>query len=384
MPELSLFTPGPTHVPLDIRIASISRLAHHRAPEFQKLFARIQDGLRGLFRTTGTILVLPASGTGAMEAVVHNTVSPGDRVLVLAAGKYGRRWAELSRARGAEVRVHEAPDGASFDPAAVERELAAHRPRHLLLTHCETSTATVHDVEVLAGLGRRYGATVVADTMTSIGVEPFHMDAWGVDFAVTASHKGLMSQPGAAFVAVGERGWEAVRTDQGYSYWSFPLLREAARDLTVPNTPPVAALFAVAAGLDRIEAEKLENVWTRHARTAEVCRAALAALGLPLFTTGRPSAALTAVSLPADGRGAGLTEELYERFGLRVAGGQGALKGRILRVGHIGAVTALDLLPVLTALELLLLERGLAAEPGRAATAAAARLWQHHELDRRG
>ncbi|MFD7003218.1 pyridoxal-phosphate-dependent aminotransferase family protein [Streptomyces mirabilis] len=366
-----MFTPGPTHVPLGIRLASIARLTHHRSADFQKLYERIHGGLQNLFRTSGQILMLPASGTGAMEAVVANIVEPGDTVLVLAAGKYGRRWGELCRTYRADVRLHEVPDGQTFDLDAVERELSLHKPRHLLLTHCETSTGTVHDVEQLAALGRRHGATVVADTMTSIGVEPFHMDDWGVDFALTASHKGLMSPPGAAFVAVGERGWEAVRPSQGYSYWNFLHLREAARESTVPNTPPNATLFAVAAGLDRIEAEGLENVWERHARTAAVCRTGLEAMGLPMLPTGKPSSSLTAALLPTDGRAAGLVEALHERFGIRVAGGQGNLKGRIIRIGHIGAISPIDILPVLTALEILLVERGIAQEPGRAPAAMA-------------
>ncbi|MFE9775782.1 pyridoxal-phosphate-dependent aminotransferase family protein [Streptomyces sp. NPDC005931] len=361
-------------------MASIAQLTHHRTAHFKKLYERIHGGLQNLFRTSGQVLMLPASGTGAMEAVVANVVEPGDTVMVLAAGKYGRRWAELSQTYRADVRLHEAPDGETFDLAAVERELAALRPRHLMLTHCETSTGVAHDVERLAALGRRYGATVVADTMTSIGVEPFHMDEWGVDFALTASHKGLMSPPGAAFVAVGESGWDVVRPSQGYSYWNFHLLREAARESTVPNTPPNATLFAVAAGLDRIEAEGLESVWQRHVHSADLCRAGLEAMGLPLLARSRPSNSLTAAVLPADGSADGLVESLHDRFGIRIAGGQGDLKKKIIRIGHIGSVSPLDLLPVLTALEILLVERGISHEPGRAPAAMAAVLCGQQEL----
>ncbi|MFG3055226.1 pyridoxal-phosphate-dependent aminotransferase family protein [Kitasatospora sp. NPDC048239] len=376
MREIDMFTPGPARIPIGVRLASVSTVLHHRSPEFRELYGRIHEGLRGLFRTSGEVLMLPSSGSGALEAVVVNTVSPGDRVLVLAAGKYGRRWAELCRTHQAEVRLHEVPDGATFDPEAVRRELAAHRPRHLFFTHCETSTGVAHDVAGLAELGRRAGATVVVDSMTTIGVEPFLQDAWGVDFAVTASHKGLMSPPGAAFVSVGKQAWHRVRPTLGYSYWNFRHLRESALDRTVPNTPPVAALLAVAAGLDLIEAEGLENVWERHARCAAVCRTGLAALGLEPFPRAPQAAALSVALLPEDRRAERLVEQLPERFGLRIAAGQGGLKGRILRVGHIGAVAPLDLLPVLTALELLMLERGLAEEPGRAAAAMAAELWQ--------
>ncbi|MEU7194893.1 alanine--glyoxylate aminotransferase family protein [Streptomyces xinghaiensis] len=375
MHDVAMFTPGPTHIPLAMRMASISRLTHHRSPEFTKLHDRIHSGLQSLFATGGRILMLPASGTGAMEAVVANVVEPDDTVLVLAAGKYGRRWAELCRTYRADVRLHEVPDGATFDAAAVERALRDARPRHLFLTHCETSTGAVHDVRTLAALGREYGATVVADTMTSIAVEPFHMDDWGVDFAVTASHKGLMSPPGAAFVAVGDQAWERVRPAQGYSYWNFHILRASALESTVPNTPPTTALFAVGAALDAIEAEGLTQVWERHARSAAVCRAGIGALGLELFPRSAPSNALTAVRLPERVRTDGLVEELHHRFGFRVAGGQGGLKGRIVRVGHIGAVTPLQLMPVLTALEMLLLERGLDRRPGTASAAMAGELW---------
>ncbi|MER7708134.1 alanine--glyoxylate aminotransferase family protein [Kitasatospora sp. NPDC097605] len=375
MREIDMFTPGPAQIPVGVRLASVSALVHHRSAEFRELYARIQGGLQRLFRTAGDVLLLPSSGSGAMEAAVLNTVAPGDDVLVLAAGKYGRRWAELCRTYGARVHLHEAPDGHTFDPGLVERDLTRYRPRHLFLTHCETSTGVGHDVERLAALGRAAGATVVADTMTTIGVQPFEQDAWGVDLAVTASHKGLMSPPGAAFVAVRPEAWSRLRTDLGYSYWNLRHLRESGLDHTVPNTPPVAALLGVAAGLDLIEAEGLERVWQRHAQASAVCRAGLVALGLPLYPRADPAAALSVARLPDDPRARGLLDELTERFRLRIAAGQGELKGRILRIGHIGAVRPLDLLPVLTALEILLLERGLVDEPGRAAQAMAQSLW---------
>lgn len=373
---VEMFTPGPTHVPLSIRIASIADLTHHRSPEFAKLYERIHSGLQGLFGTSGQILMLPASGSGAMESVVANIVVPGDDVLVLAAGKYGRRWAELCRTYDADVRLYEVADGATFDSRTVERELREGRPRHVFLTHCETSTGAVHDVRTQAELGRRFGATVVVDTMTSVGIEPFHMDEWGVDFAITASHKALMSPPGAAFVAVGEDAWQRVRASQGYSYWNFHILRASARDSTVPNTPPNATLFAVSAALDSIETEGLTKVWERHAWTAAVCRAGVNGLGLKVFPEARPANALTAVRLPTEGRTDGLVEDLHHRFGIRIAGGQGALKGDIIRIGHIGSIAPLDLLPVLTALEMLLLERGLATEPGKASAAMVGALWE--------
>jgi serine---pyruvate transaminase len=376
MLEAEMFTPGPTHVPLAVRIASMARLVHHRSAEFAELYQRIHRGLQGLFDTQGEILMIPASGSGAMESVVANIVAPDDTALVLAAGKYGRRWAELCRTYGAEVRMHEIPDGMTFDPAAVEREVARTAPRHVFLTHCETSTGVLHDVRTLASIARRHGATVVVDTMTSIAVEHFHMDQWGVDFAVTASHKGLMSPPGSAFVAVGAQAWERVRPSRGYSYWNFHVLRSSARDSTVPNTPANATLFGVSAALDAIEAEGLANVWERHARSATVCRAGVRALGLEPYARSSPSNALTAVRLPAGLRTEGLVEELHRRFGLRIAGGQGPLKGKIVRIGHIGAVAPLDLMPVLTALEILLIERGLAGKPGSAPAAMAETLWQ--------
>ncbi|MGW5197684.1 pyridoxal-phosphate-dependent aminotransferase family protein [Streptomyces spiralis] len=375
MLDAEMFTPGPTHVPLGVRLASIAKLTHHRTPEFRKLYDRIHSGLQGLFGTSGQILVLPASGSGGMEAVVANVVGPGDRTLVLAAGKYGRRWAELCRTYGADVRVHEVPDGATFDAAAVEEEVARHRPLHLFLTHCETSTGALHDVRTLAGIGRRFGASVAVDSMTSIAVEAFHMDDWGVDFAVTASHKGLMSPPGVAFVAVGEHAWERVRPSHGYSYWNFHVLRASARDSTVPNTPANATLFAVSAALDAIEAESLAKVWERHAHAAAVCRAGVTAMGLELFPSAPPAGGLTAVRLPSGGRTDGLVNELYDRFGIRIAGGQGALKDKIFRIGHIGSVATLDLLPVLTALEFLLVERGLVDRPGAAPAAMAEAMW---------
>lgn len=374
MQEIEMFTPGPAHVPLSLRLAGISQLTHHRTEEFAELFDRIRGGLRRLFDTSGEILMLSASGTGAMESIVANIVAPGDAVLVVAAGKYGRRWAELCRAHQADVQVHDVADGADVDYATLQEELALRPPRYLFLTHCETSTGATYDLRRLAELGRACGAAVIADTLTTVGVEPFHMDAWDIDFAITASHKGLMSPSGAAFVAVGDRGWDYVRPAQGYSYWNYLIMRASARSCTVPNTPPGGILLSVSAALDIIESDGLPSVWARHTACAEVCRQGVSALGLPVFPQARPSCALTAAAVP--GGASGLVSELYDRFGIRIANGQGELNGKIIRIGHIGSTTALDLFPVITALEMVMLRRGLALEPGLAAAAMARALYE--------
>lgn len=374
MYESRMFTPGPAHVPLAVRLASIGVSGHHRAPGYRGLHARLVEGLRRMFGTTGDVMVLSGSGSTAMEAVVHNVVSHGDAVLVLDAGKYGRRWAELAATYGAEVATYAVEAGATFELSAFEQALAASRPRHVFLTHCETSTGVTHDVASFARVANAAGATVIVDAMATIGVEPFAMDEWQVDIAVTASHKGLMSPPGAAFIAVNPRGWQRIRRDAGYSTMSLLSMKANGDKLTTPNTPPLSVLFAVAAALDIIEDETLPAVWRRHDAAARACRAGVAALGLPLFAQGRPAAGVTAIAIPAHLDFGGLVDEMELRFRMRIAGGQGDLAGRILRVGHMGAVTGFDLLPAFAALEIVATERGLVAAPGVAVAAVAASL----------
>lgn len=382
--ESRLYTPGPTHVPFHVRLASIATDAHHRAPGFRDLYARVTGGLRAAFGTAGDVLLMAGSGSSAMEAVVHNLVGPGDSVLVLDSGKYGRRWAELAHTYHAKVATYEVEPGDTFRVDEFEERLRGQRPRHVFFTHCETSTGVTHDIAPFAGMAKQYGATVVLDAMATIAAEPVEMDAWGVDLAVTASHKGLMSPPGAAFVAVHTDAWHTLRTDLGYSSMSLPAMRENARKLTTANTPPISVLLAVAAALDLIERESLDEVWRRHAVTAAACRAGVRALGLGLFARGTPSAALTSVRLPAHDSFADVVDEVETRFGMRVAGGQGELSGRILRIGHIGAISAFDLLPLFAALEIVAAERGLAARPGDAVAAVSQCLHQHAADDAQG
>lgn len=372
MYEPRLFTPGPTHVPVGVRVASLVGTAHHRAPGYASLHSRVVGGLLPLFGTSGDVLPLSGSGSTAMEAVVRGIVEPGDPVLVLDGGKYGRRWAQLAEECSAAVETYAVPSGETFDPGVLGQHLERRRPRHVLLTHCETSTGVTHDVAALAAVARRYDVTVVLDAMATVGVEPVAMDDWGVDIAVAASHKGLMSPPGAAFVAVAERGWSVVRPARSYSCLDLVAVRDSGRELTTPNTPPISVLFAVAEALDLIAQETAAAVFERHERTASACRAGARALGLGLFARGRPSAAVTAVTLPGTVDLSGIVAEVETRFGMRIAGGQGELAGRILRIGHVGAVSALDLLPLFAALEIVAVERGLLDAHGPAVTAVTA------------
>lgn len=364
------FTPGPGHVPESVKLASIRGIGHHRSPEFKVLFRRLRDGLQYIFQTRGDVLMVPASGTGAMQAVVDNLVRPDDRVLVLSGGKYGARWAELCRGHATSVETLTVQPGHAFKPEQVAEAVRQRQPRYLFLTHCETSTGAVNDLEGIARSVLGTGVRMIVDAMTTVGVDPVLMDDWGLDVVVSSSQKGFMCPPGLAFVALSDRICEGLQPANGYSYWDFRHLRESADQLTTPNTPPFTLLFALDEALRLMRQEGLEAIWRRHATVAGACRAGIRATGLPLFAKDRPAAALTAAVLPFGISPVALQRHLLEHFGLLIATGQGPLSSQIIRLGHIGAVSPVDIIGLLAALELTLGHFGHPVEAGAAGQAA--------------
>ncbi len=375
MRKSRLLTPGPVAVPDRVLLAMAQPLVHHRTPEFAALFADVREGLRRVFQTRRDVLVLSASGTGAMEAAVANLVARGDRVLVVRGGKFGERWASLCSAWGAATVVIDVPVGEAVTPAAIAAALArAPDACALFLQACETSTGVWHPVREIAELLREGGPLLVVDGITGVGVQDLPMDAWGVDVHLAASQKAFMVPPGLAFIALGERAEAALDRASGPRFY-FDLrreLREQRRGGT-GFTPAISLLFGLREALRMLDEEGLERVFARHAALASAAREAARAHDLELFARA-PSAATTAVRVPHGIDGRLLVRRLRDEYGIALAGGQGELEGRIFRIGHMGATDGFDLLAAFAALEVVLAELGWPVKIGQATRVVSERL----------
>ncbi len=372
MTEERLFTPGPTPLPPGVREILARPILHHRTPEFQTLLARVTAGFMRLLRTRQPVITLAGSGTAAMEAALVNLAAPGEPVAVLNAGKFGERWISLARAYGLKVIEMARPWGTSVtgEDAArfLDRDAAA--ASLLFVTHSETSTGALHDLEGIGAVARERGKMVVADIVTSFGIHPVEFDAWGLGAVVAGSQKGLMLPPGLAFVALSETAWERTKK-AGLSRFYLDLARARAsiNKNSTPFTPAVPLVVAAEESIRLIETEGLEAVHSRHARHAAACRAAVQAMGLDLFAD-HPSNGVTAVRAPEGRDSQDVVRCLLEDHGMRIAGGQEPMKGRLFRLGHMGWYADEDIRDLIAALESVLVGLGWTAEGGMGFTAA--------------
>ena len=362
-------------------------LIHHRSAEFRSLLARVTTNLKYLFQTDDPVLTLTCSGTGGVEATFVSLFSPGETVIVLNGGKFGARWVEMARAFGLDVVEIRTPWGEAADPVAVAGALRSHtRVRGVYVTHCETSTGTALDVKEIARVVRENSdALVCVDGISSVGALELRCGAWGVDVCVTGSQKGLMIPPGLAFVSFGERAARAASRSKMPKYY-FDLgsaLRAQEEKGDTSWTPAIALVRGADASLAMIREEGMEHIWLRHERLAGGLRAAVAALGLTLFSSS-PSNSVTAVRLPAGVEWKDLAGALRRGSGVTFAGGQGEQAGRIFRVGHLGYIDEPGILTAVAALERALQACGVAVDGGagiRAAEGEFSRFTAHRRGD---
>jgi len=365
-----LLAPGPTPIPPEVLQAMALPIIHHRAPEYEALFVDVRRDLRLAFQCRNEVLTFAASGTGAMEGAVVNTLSPGDPVVVIRGGKFGERWAEICEAYGVRVHPVDVPYGKSVDPGTVA-DLLKREPgvRAVFATHSETSTGAVHDVQALAAIVGATDALLVVDAISSLGVMDLPMDAWGVDIVVAGSQKGLMLPPGLAFAALSDKAWARVPESRLPKYYfNFTLERKAIEKNQSAYTPAVSLVVGLREALRLILAEGLPNVFARHDRLARATRAGVQVLGLELFAE-HPGCACTAVKAPA-GIESGAIVKGYRKRGITIAGGQGSMKGKIFRIAHMGYADNSDVLIALGTLELVLAELGYPVKLGEGVRAA--------------
>jgi aspartate aminotransferase-like enzyme len=371
-----LMTAGPTPIPPRVQAAMGEPVVYHRAPDFDALFARVLERLPAVFQTANDVMVLTASGSGAMESAVANLVRPGQPILACAAGKFGERWIELGEAFGAQVVRHEPGWGARVEPADVDRLLADHPDVEVVYaTLSETSTGVVHDVRGLAEVARGHDALLVVDAISGVGATELRQDEWGVDVVVGGSQKALMSPPGLGFVSASQRALDFAAARPGpkaayYFDWERAIAEQRKPAPATPFTPAVTLIRALDVALDLIAEEGLENALARHDLLARATRAGVRGLGLDVFgDADERSTVVTAVELPDTIDGAKVPGLLGER-GIVANGGQGQLKGRILRIAHCGYFGAFDVLISLSGLELALHELGAEVELGAGVAAA--------------
>jgi aspartate aminotransferase-like enzyme len=369
-----LFTPGPVEIPVRILRALSQVPPHHRTDVFREVYKRVTEDLRWVHKTQGEVLMLAASGTGAMEAAVVNLMAPGRKALCLLGGKFGERWANICKAYGVPYETIEVPWGHAIPVAEVERRLdAGPEIAAVFGTHSETSTATLHDAQAIAKVTRARKRLLVLDAITSLGVHPMAQDDWGIDVVVTGSQKGLMSPPGIATVSLAPWALDAIEGERlPRFYWD---LRKARKSLPLGEsafTPPVSLVFAVGEALTMMREEGLPNVHARHHRLGAAVRGGAQAIGWTLFSKS-PADSVTALEPPAGVDASAVVKRLREAHGITVAGGQDHTKGKMLRIGHMGAYDLSDVFVVLGALEECTQALG---GPGTGAIEAARRAWE--------
>jgi serine---pyruvate transaminase len=373
MRKTRIFTPGPTPLMPEAQLAMARPIIHHRTQEFKELFLETRRLLQQIFRTENEMLILTASGTGAMEAAVCNLFSAEDQTLAVVAGKFGERWVELCQS----FHVPCVTLIKEYGEAATAEEIAEALRRHpetkgLLIQACETSTATSHDLEAIGNLVREEfpEVTIVVDAITGVGCQPLEADQWGLDVVISGSQKAFALPPGLAFMSLSSRALRRISSAASPRYY-FNLAKElknqqAGQTAWTPNVSLVVALNAVC---KEILCQGLDKVVAEAELMARCTRQGLLALDFRLLSSS-PSSAATAAFPPEGISASELSKRLEQRFGLKVAGGQGELKGKIIRIAHLGYFDTLDVFCALSAIELCLMEMGQPVEPGSGVKAA--------------
>lgn len=353
-----LLTPGPTPLPEEVRLAMARDMVHHRKPPFKKLLLEIQTRLQALFGTAETVALLSSSGTGAMVAAVENCFAPGEKVLVVEAGKFGERWGEIAANAGLETVYIRQEWGRVVSAAEVAAALDAHPDAAgLLVQASETSTGALHPIAELGPLTKGRGTLLVVDGISAVGVSPCPMDAWGVDCLVTGSQKGLMVPPGLAFLAMSQKARaKAATLPRRPFYFNIPGELDKAAGGQTLFTPPVSLLVGLQVSLELFfgpyatPQQGLDAIYRKQWALTCQARAAIAAMGLELFVPESYAWGLTSVLLPSGVDGAELLALAAREHGVIMAGGQGHLKSRIVRLGHMGYVDWADVAAGLRAL----------------------------------
>jgi serine---pyruvate transaminase len=377
-----LLTPGPTPVPPEVLAVLSEPMIGHRTAEYRAVLSQVLGRLQQVFRTGDDVVLMTASGTAAMESAVANACSPGDRVVVVSAGNFGERWVSMTTAYGLDADIIRYSWGETPSPddlAARLRELGG--AKAVFLTHSETSTGVVSDIEALAAVAGEAGALSVVDAISSLGAVPLETEEWAIDVVATGSQKALMTPPGLAMVSVSDAAAEAAsRSTSPRFYLDWERSRKAQAKPDAPFTPAVSLVIALNVALGMLLDTGLEETFDRHVRLGRACRAGAKAMGLELFSPDEDrSSVVTAIRMPEAIDGQEIVSTIRKQMGVTLAGGQGELRGKIVRIGHIGYVDIFDVVTGLAAIELALAEAGADIERG-AGPARALETFEHSRV----
>jgi aspartate aminotransferase-like enzyme len=368
-----LLTPGPTPVPEETLLELAKPVIYHRAPEFRRIMAAVLEDLQYVFQTKNPVLPLTSSGTGALEAAVVNCLPPGSKAICLIAGRFGERWRSLCKAFSIEPIAVTVPYGQAVQPEQLAKALADHPDATAVCaTLSETSTGVAHDIAAFGKLVARTPAVLLVDAISALGVMECRTDAWSIDLCCTGSQKALMMPPGLAFVSVSDKAWLVIDKNPNPRTYYFDLKKTRdglQKSGDTPFTPAHTLVRAMRVSLQKIRAEGMENIWARQARNAAAARAGFRAMGLEIFPN-PPNNALTVAKVPAALDGNALLNKLESHYGIKLANGQDQLKGRIIRLGHMGHIDQFDVLTALAGVELVLNDMAFAVEPGSGVAAA--------------
>ncbi len=352
-----LLAPGPTPVPPEVLLAMARPIIHHRAPEFDPIFAEVREGLKWLFQTRSDVLTLASSGTGGMEGSVANFLSPGDKALCINGGKFGERWGKICKTFGVQAQELKVEWGRAVDPQAVADALKKDPSiKAVYVQASETSTGVAHNCKALGEIVKQYEETIlVVDAITALGVFDLKTDDWGLDVVVTGSQKALMLPPGLAFVSVSDKAWRlAEKAKNAAFYFNLKRERENQQKNQTAYTPAVSMIFGLQEVFHMLKAEGLANVFARHASLAHAMREGAKAAGLTLFPKESPSDALTTISAPDGVDGQAIYKNLRVQYGITAAGGQDHLKGKVFRLSHMGYADRFDVIIALAATEMVI------------------------------
>jgi aspartate aminotransferase-like enzyme len=367
-----LFTPGPTPVPEETLLELARPMVYHRTAEFRQMLGEVLEDLKYIFRTKNLIVPLTASGTGAMEAALVNAVMPGSKMICLIAGRFGERWKSLAKAFGIEAVTVQVAYGQVVTPEMLAKALADHPDAVAVCsTLSETSTGVGHDIEAFGKLVAKTPALLLVDAISGLGAMECRTDEWNIDICCTGSQKALMMPPGLAFLSVSDKAWKAIDKNPTPRTFYFDLkkARKSLETSDTPFTPAHTLIRAMRVSLKKIRADGIENILAAQARNAAAARAAFGALGLKLFPV-RPNNALTVGEMPPGIDSTALLTKMEKNYGLKLANGQDTLKGKIIRLAHMGYIDQFDIIAAISGLELALAEVGHLVEPGKGVAAA--------------
>lgn len=359
-----LMTPGPTPVPIDILLEGAKDTIHHRTPQYLEIQNEALENLKYLFQTNNPIYTIASSGTGAMEAAVANLLSRGDKAIAVNGGKFGERWCELCEAYGAEL-VELDVEWGKYVRAEEIKEVLDKNPdtKAIFTTLCETSTGVVNPIKEIADVVKDTDALLVVDAISGLLAEPLKMDEWNIDVVVCGVQKGFMMPPGLAMIALNDKAMKVVEKSENARYY-FDMRSYKKNYPDSPFTPPVNLIYQLVKSTAMLKEEGIENIWERHRIMGQATRAGIKALNLELFAE-KPSNAITAIKVPAGVNAEKLIKFLRDDWGVVFTGGQSQLKGKIIRIAHLGYMSKFDIITAISALEMSLNKFGFKVELGK-------------------